>query len=102
MRPEKQMKYKGITITPSCLKCRSLDKRKTESYRCCCKGSCPHYLSEEDREYIIENFENKCDIVQVKEWDDIINDTVVAMAKDIEKAEDERILKAMKEQMGLN
>lgn len=102
MRPEKQMEYKGITVRPSCLKCYSLDKRNNAQYRCCCKGSCPHYLSEDDREYIIENFENECEVVQVQEWEDIVNETVASMADELMKCEDERILKAIKEQMGLN
>ena len=51
MPQKKQVMYfGGLTISSVCMKCGYLNPSFTEKYRCCCKGHCPHYLTQEQKD----------------------------------------------------
>lgn len=94
MPQKKQVMYfGGLTISSVCMKCGYLNLSFTEKYRCCCKGYCPHYLTQEQKEYIISNW-NPIEIT-VSTFEEDLDAGLHNMVKDMGKMEDERILKLM-------
>lgn len=92
MPQKKQVMYfGGLTISSVCMKCGYLNPSFTEKYRCCCKGHCPHYLTQEQKDYIITHW-NPIEIT-VPTFEEELDTGIHNMAKDIEKMEDERLLK---------
>jgi hypothetical protein len=85
------MEFAGLTVDSTCMKCGYLNPEFKEMYRCCCKGSCPHYLTQEQKDELIATW-NPIEI-EVPTFEEEMDKQYSNIANDICKMEDERVLR---------
>jgi hypothetical protein len=64
------IKFAGIIIKDICMSCGYLNPQFNDFYRCCCKGSCPHYLAQEQKDELIATWDQIKQLNTVKEYNE--------------------------------
>ena len=54
---EKRVKYCGLSIKEECRGCKSLDPSAKDNYLCGLDGSCPGFLTQEQKDDLVNNWD---------------------------------------------
>lgn len=54
---EKRVKYCGLSIKDECRGCHSLDPTAKSQYLCALDGSCPSFLTQDEKDRLIANWD---------------------------------------------
>jgi len=52
----KVMNYCGLQVGEVCIKCKYLNPKAEEHYMCHVPGHCPSFLTEDEKSYLLENW----------------------------------------------